>query len=162
MDNKKTQLSVAELFFCIFGLHFFILHFFFVDAFWHRGNFDERSFLVERRFDFMYAFIRLGGHQHRVEKDMIFLTEKIGRNAGDEFVCSEVLFIGQEKGQEKGSAEVKAGTPVLEGAKVTLKVLEEIRAPKILGFKYKKRKGYRRRWGHRQNLHKLKVLSVEA
>ena len=103
----------------------------------------------------MYAIIKLGGHQHRVEKDMILLSEKTGHAPGKEFVCSEVLFVGQ------GSSS-KIGTPKVQGAEVKLKVLEDTRAPKILGFKYKKRKNYRRKWGHRQNLQKLQVLALKA
>ena len=103
----------------------------------------------------MYAIIKLGGHQHRVEKDMILLCEKTGHAPGEEFSCSEVFFVGE-------GASSKVGTPRVEGAEVKLKVLEETRAPRILGFKYKKRKNYSRRWGHRQNLQKLQVLAVKA
>ena len=103
----------------------------------------------------MYAIIKLGGHQHRVEKDMILLSEKTGYAQGEEFVCSDVFFVGQ------GSSS-KVGKPKVQGAEVKLKVLEETRAPKIIGLKYKKRKNYRRRWGHRQNLQKLQVLAVKA
>ncbi len=106
----------------------------------------------------MYAFVKLGGHQHKVEKHMILLTEKTGYKAGEEFTCSEVLLVGKEK----EPTTTKIGKPTIDGAKVKFKVLEDTRAPKVLGFKYKKRKGYRRRWGHRQNLQKLQVLSVEV
>lgn len=103
----------------------------------------------------MYAIIQLGGHQHRVEKDMFLLTEKTGHAVGEEFICSDVFFID-------GGAHSKIGNPKVQGAEVKLKVLEETRAPKILGFKYKKRKNYSRRWGHRQNLQKLQVLALKG
>ena len=102
----------------------------------------------------MYALIKLVGHQHKVEKDMFFLTEKTGHSVGDEFDCTDVLLL-------KKDTETKIGKPLVNGAFVKLKVLEEIKAPKIIGFKYKKRKGYRRHWGHRQNLQKLQVLSIQ-
>ncbi len=102
----------------------------------------------------MYAYIKLGGHQHKVEKDLILLSEKTGHAEGSEFVCSEVLLIGDE-------SKVRVGKPLVEGAKVKLKVLADTKAPKIVGFKYKKRKGYRKHWGHRQELQKLQVLSIE-
>ena len=101
----------------------------------------------------MIAFINLGGHQHRVEKDSIFLVEKTGHPVGEEFLCKEVMFIA------KGDDSKIAG-PELEQVKVKLKVLEDLRAPKIYGFKYKKRKGYRRRWGHRQDLQKIQVTDL--
>ena len=105
----------------------------------------------------MYAYIKLGGHQHRVEKDFILLSEKTGHAEGTEFVCTDVLLVADEKGEN-----VKLGKPLVAGAKVKLKVLSDTRAPKIVGFKYKKRKGYRKHWGHRQDLQKLQVLAVEA
>lgn len=103
----------------------------------------------------MYAYIRLAGHQHKVEKDQVILTEKTGHEAGSEFSCDEVLLLGSDAG-------TKVGTPVVSGASVKFKVLNDIRAPKIEGFKYKKRKGYRRTWGHRQNLQKLQVVSIKG
>ena len=103
----------------------------------------------------MYAIIQLGGHQHRVEKDMVLLTEKTGHAPGKEFVCSEVIFVGE-------GSKSKVGKPRVDGAEVKLKVLEDARAPKIEGFKYKKRKNYRRKWGHRQKLQKLQVLALKT
>lgn len=105
----------------------------------------------------MYAFIELKGHQHKVSKDMVLLSEKTEHIAGSEFVCSNVLLI-----EDTENNKTTVGTPTVSGAQVKLRVLDDIRAPKILGFKYKKRKGYRRKWGHRQDLQKLQVLAIET
>ena len=103
----------------------------------------------------MYAIIQLGTHQHRVEKDMVFLTEKTEHVPGKEFLCSNVLFVGE-------ASKSKVGKPKVQGAEVKLKVLEDTLAPKIIGFKYKKRKNYSRKWGHRQKLQKLQVLGLKG
>lgn len=103
----------------------------------------------------MYAIIKLGGHQHRIEKDMVFLTEITGQQAGAEFTTEEVLLVG-------GNGDTKVGKPYVSGAKVKLKVLENIRGKKIHGYIYKKRTGYQKTWGHRQNLHRLQVVEISA
>ncbi|MBX7059707.1 MAG: 50S ribosomal protein L21 [Leptospirales bacterium] len=103
----------------------------------------------------MYAYIRLGGHQHRVEKDMILLAELSGQEAGKEFTCSDVLVVGEGE-------SVKVGKPTVAGAQVQLKVLEIIRSPKVSGMKFKRRKGFTRRLGHRQQLQKLQVVAIKG
>lgn len=103
----------------------------------------------------MYAFIRLGGHQHKVEKDQVILSDLTGHEPGSEFSCTDVLCVAN-------GGELKLGKPTVAGAAVKLKVLEDLRSPKIRGFKYKRRKGYRRTWGHRQNLQKLQVVSIDG
>ncbi len=103
----------------------------------------------------MFVFVELGGHQHKLSKDMIFLCEKTPHAVGSEFLCSKVLLKSEGDKIEKGQ-------PFVKNAQVKLRVLEDLRAPKIHGFKYKKRKGYSRRWGHRQKLQKLQVLALSA
>ena len=103
----------------------------------------------------MYAFIKLGGHQHKVEKDQVILSDLTGHEPGSEFSCTDVLCVAN-------NGELKLGKPTVDGAAVKLKVLENLRSPKIRGFKYKRRKGYRRTWGHRQNLQKLQVVSIDG
>ncbi|MCB1172687.1 MAG: 50S ribosomal protein L21 [Leptospiraceae bacterium] len=103
----------------------------------------------------MYAYIKLAGHQHKVEADQVFLAEKSGHEAGSEFVCEDVLALGQ-------GDSLKVGKPTVSGASVKLKVLADVRAPKIRGFKYKKRKGYHRTWGHRQDLQRLQVVTIQG
>ncbi len=103
----------------------------------------------------MYAVIQLAGHQHKIEKDMVFLSELTGNENGKEFSTDQVLLVGE-------GSSVKVGKPFVQGATVTLKVLEDTKAPKIRGFTYRKRKGTRRRWGHRQSLQKLQVVDIKG
>jgi len=103
----------------------------------------------------MFAVIKLAGHQHKVEKDQIFLSELTGNQENAEFECKEVLMVGV-------GADARLGHPYVEGASVKIRVLENIRGRKIRGFTYQKRKGTRRAWGHRQNLQKLQVLEIQA
>jgi large subunit ribosomal protein L21 len=103
----------------------------------------------------MYAIISLGGHQHKVKKDDVFLAELTVNEPGQEFSTNEVLIVGEGTG-------IKVGKPFVSGAQVKLKVLEAIRGPKVHGFRYRRRKGTRRSWGHRQDLHKLQVVEIKA
>lgn len=103
----------------------------------------------------MYAIIQLAGHQHRVEKDMVLLTELTGTEPGKEITCKDILIVGQGAG-------VKVGKPFVSGATVKLKVLENLRGNKVRGFKYKRRKGTHKAWGHRQSLQKLQVVEIKA
>ncbi len=101
----------------------------------------------------MYAIIELKGKQHKIEKDMIFVSELTGYKPGEEFITSNVLLLDD-------SQQVKIGKPFIENAKVKLKVLEDFRGPKIRGFVYKRKTGYSKRWGHRQNLQKIQVVEI--
>ncbi len=100
----------------------------------------------------MFAIITVGNKQFKVEKDQIFLSEKSGCRPGEEFEA-KVLLVADGNTISVGRNS---------GAKVVLKVLEDLRAKKIHGFKYKRRKNYMRRWGHRQNLQKLQVVSITS
>ena len=103
----------------------------------------------------MYAIIKLTGHQHRVEKDQVFLSELTGNEAGSEFDCNEVLMVGEGSG-------VKTGKPFVSGATVKLKVLSDEKSEKLRGYKYKRRKGYHKAWGHRQKVQKLQVVEIKG
>ena len=87
----------------------------------------------------MYAIISTGGKQLKVTNDEVVAVERLAGNAG---------------------ANVNFGTPVVEGAKVEAEIVEHLRGPKLIAFKIKRRKGYRLRKGHRQELTKVKILSV--
>lgn len=102
----------------------------------------------------MFAIINVGNKQYKVEKDQVFLSEKSGKNPGEEFQA-EVLLVAEDN-------KVNVGSAPLNGATVTLKVLEDLRGEKIRGFKYKRRKNYKRSWGHRQDLQKLQVVSIAS
>ncbi|MBI3396822.1 MAG: 50S ribosomal protein L21 [Spirochaetia bacterium] len=103
----------------------------------------------------MFAIIKLAGHQHRVEKDQVLLTDLTGTEAGKELVCKDVLVVGAGTG-------IKIGKPFVAGATVKLKILEDLRGTKIRGFRYRKRKGTHRAWGHRQELQKVQVVEIKA
>ncbi|MDH5655116.1 MAG: 50S ribosomal protein L21 [Spirochaetia bacterium] len=102
----------------------------------------------------MYAIIKLAGHQHRVKKDQIILSEATGNAEGSEFDCGDVMLVGEGSG-------AKIGKPFVSGASVRFKVLSNLRGEKLRGYKYKKRKGYHKAWGHRQSLQKLQVVDIK-
>ena len=90
----------------------------------------------------MYAIIATGGKQYRVSEGDVIYIEKIDADV-DSTVSFDVLLVGNE-------GDVKVGTPVVEGVKVEGKVVGQIRGEKIVVFKYKSKKNYRRKQGHRQ------------
>jgi large subunit ribosomal protein L21 len=100
----------------------------------------------------MYAIITIGNQQFKIQEGETFLSQKTGKEVGKEFESS-IHLLSQEN-------KVHIGTPVVNGAKAVLKVLEDVKGDKVRGFKYKKRKSYYRKWGHRQELQKLQVVSI--
>lgn len=103
----------------------------------------------------MYAVIVTGGKQYKVTEGEIFSVEKLDAAAGDKLTLGQVLMVKDDSG-------VKIGSPLLEGAKVTVEVIEQGRGKKITVYKYKKRKNERKKQGHRQAYTKLKVEKIEA
>ena len=101
----------------------------------------------------MFAVIKTGGKQYKVAKDDIIQVEKLDSAAGDVVELTDVLMVGNEKDQ-------KAGTPFVEGATVAAEVLEQTRGKKIIVFKKKRRKDYRRTKGHRQHLTVLRITDI--
>ncbi|MCB1721479.1 MAG: 50S ribosomal protein L21 [Rhodospirillales bacterium] len=99
----------------------------------------------------MFAVIRTGGKQYKVQKDDKIEVEKLDVEAGKSVDLDEVLFV-----------DGKIGAPLVKGAKVVAKVLEQKRAPKITIFKKKRRQNYRRKKGHRQNLTLLQITDIKA
>ena len=94
----------------------------------------------------MYAIIKTGGKQYKVSEGDVITVEKLAANEGDAVVFDNVLTVVND-------GDVKVGTPVVEGAKVTGKVEAQGKAKKILVFKYKAKSNYRRRQGHRLNFY---------
>ena len=103
----------------------------------------------------MYAVVRTGGKQLRVKSGDVVRVEKIEGGVGDRVELSEVLLVG-------GGGDPRIGTPLVEGARVLATIAEQGRGPKIRIFKLKRRKGYRRRQGHRQAYTALRVDSIEG
>lgn len=102
----------------------------------------------------MYAVITIGNQQFKLQVGQKFLAQRTKNEVGTQFE-SPVHLLAQDN-------KVHIGTPEVSGAKVTLKVVENLRGDKIRGFKYKKRKSYYRHWGHRQDLQKFEVVSITA
>ena len=101
----------------------------------------------------MYAVITTGGKQFKVQEKDVFSVEHLEGEAGTKVVFDKVLAIGE-------GADLKVGTPLVEGAKVEAEIVEQFRGPKLIAFKMKRRKGYRKRKGHRQELTKIRILSI--
>ena len=101
----------------------------------------------------MYAVVRTGGKQYRVAEGDVIQVERLDAEVGGTLDLDQVLMLG---GGPDG-AEPKVGTPLVAGARVTAEVLDQTRGPKIIIFKKKRRKGYRRKKGHRQDLTVLRV-----
>lgn len=102
----------------------------------------------------MYAIIRAGGKQYTVRPGDTVRVARMPKDLGAEFNMDEVLLVGGEK--------VHIGEPMLKGAKVSVVVVAQDRAAKVMVFKKKRRQGYRRTNGHRQDYTELFVQSIEA
>ncbi|MDD7173724.1 MAG: 50S ribosomal protein L21 [Clostridiales bacterium] len=100
----------------------------------------------------MYAIIATGGKQYRVSEGDVIYIEKIDAQV-DSTVSFDVLLVGND-------GDVKIGTPVVEGVKAEGKVVGQIRGEKIIVFKYKSKKNYRRKQGHRQPYTKVEITKI--
>lgn len=103
----------------------------------------------------MYAIIKTGGKQYRVQEEDNIFVEKLASDVDSEVVFDQVLAVVND-------GDVKVGSPVVEGAKVTAKVLEQGKEKKVLVFKYKAKSDYRRRQGHRQPYTKVVIEKIEG
>jgi len=102
----------------------------------------------------MYAVIRTGGKQYRVAEGQKLRVEKLAGNAGDKITFNEVLFVGGDT--------PKIGRPFVSGASVAAEITGQDRGKKIVVFKFKRRKNYRRKSGHRQPYTELKITGITA
>lgn len=103
----------------------------------------------------MYAVVKTGGKQYRVQEGDVIYVEKVNAEVDSTYELNEVLAVGTEEG-------IKVGTPVVEGAKVVAKVAAQGKQKKVIVFKYKPKKDYRRKNGHRQPYTKLVIEKIEA
>ncbi len=101
----------------------------------------------------MYAIIETGGKQYKVEQGQIINVEKLDVQQGEEINFDKVLLIKNEE-------NIITGSPVIEKAKVVGEVIETGKGKKIIVFKYKRRKNYRRKKGHRQWYSKVKIKEI--
>ncbi|MCX8073109.1 MAG: 50S ribosomal protein L21 [Candidatus Binatia bacterium] len=102
-----------------------------------------------------YAVIRTGGKQYRVTPGEVLRIEKVEAEPGSSIEFSEVLVASDASG-------LKVGQPMVPGAKVIARVVRQGKAKKILVFKKKRRKNYRRRYGHRQPFTEIRVTSIQV
>lgn len=103
----------------------------------------------------MYAIIKTGGKQYRVEEGNIINIEKLKADQAEQVEFDQVLAVSKED-------TLTLGTPLVEGAKVVGKVLEQGKDKKIIVFKYKAKKDYRRKQGHRQPFTRVLIEKIEA
>jgi len=102
----------------------------------------------------MYVVFQTGGKQYKASEGDLVRVERLDGQVGDEVRINDVLFAGDDKG-------VKIGTPLLAKAEVIGHIVEQDRARKVMVFKQKRRKGYRRKMGHRQPYTCLRIDKVK-
>jgi large subunit ribosomal protein L21 len=102
----------------------------------------------------MFAVIKTGGKQYKISENQILKVEKIEGDLGAQIVLNEVMLIGD-------SNKTIIGSPLVKGASVTAEIISQSRDQKIIVFKKKRRNGYRRKQGHRQDITHLKITSIK-
>ncbi|HZJ76067.1 MAG TPA: 50S ribosomal protein L21 [Oscillospiraceae bacterium] len=103
----------------------------------------------------MYAIIETGGKQYRVKEGDTLLVEKLEANQGDLVTINNVLAVSKD-------GELTVGSPLIDNARVEAKVVEQGKSKKIIVFKYKPKKDYRKKQGHRQLYTKLVIEKIDA
>ena len=103
----------------------------------------------------MYAVIKTGGKQYRVSAGEKIKVEQIPADIGQEIILDQVLMVGSGE-------SVKVGAPLVDGAKVTAKVVAQGRGEKVRIFKMRRRKHYQKRQGHRQNFTEIEISAINA
>jgi large subunit ribosomal protein L21 len=103
----------------------------------------------------MYAIIATSGTQYRVNKNDIIDVNVIPGKEGETVTFPEVLAAGEGK-------DIQLGNPTVKGVKVTGEIIKHYRGPKLIAFKIKRRKGFRKTIGHRADLTRVKIISIEA
>ena len=103
----------------------------------------------------MFAVIKTGGKQYKVAMNDVILVEKLEVAAGDDVTFNEILMVGED-------SNLKVGAPLVQGASVLAKVLDQAQADKVLIFKKNRRHNYRRKRGHRQLQTVLRITDIKA
>ncbi|AOT72767.1 50S ribosomal protein L21 [Geosporobacter ferrireducens] len=103
----------------------------------------------------MYAIIETGGKQYRVQEGDTLFIEKLEASQGDTVEFDKVLAVSKD-------GQLVLGTPVVGGAKVSATVVENGKGPKVIVFKYKAKKDYRKKQGHRQPYTKVKIEQING
>lgn len=105
----------------------------------------------------MHAVIKTGGKQYIVKPGDIIDIEKISGEPGQEINFEEILLVSTADG-----GDVKVGSPLVESARVEGRIVQQKKGEKIIVFKFKRRKGYRKKAGHRQKLTSVEITSISA
>lgn len=103
----------------------------------------------------MYAIIETGGKQYRVQEGDVINVEKLGVVAGEKITFDKVLAVSKDE-------SLSVGTPFVSNASVSASVVEEGKAKKVIVYKYKSKKGYHKKRGHRQPYTKVKIEAINA
>lgn len=103
----------------------------------------------------MYAIVKTGGKQYKVQEGDVLFVEKLNAEVDSTVELNEVLAVGKEEG-------LVVGKPVVDGAKVVAKVVAQGKAKKVIVFKYKAKQDFRKKQGHRQPFTKIVVEKIEA
>lgn len=103
----------------------------------------------------MHAIVEIAGKQYKVEKDQEIFVDRLNANAGDKQEFDNVLLVNN-------GGNISVGKPTVDGAKVVTSVVDQVKADKVLVFKKKKRKGYQKMNGHRQQYTKIKIEDIVA
>jgi large subunit ribosomal protein L21 len=104
----------------------------------------------------MIAIVETGGKQYQISPGSIIRIEKLKAKKGEEVVLDKVLMIKED------DSETLVGNPVIAKARVTAEVLRQDRAKKIIVYKFKRRKNYHRKYGHRQAFTELKIKEIQS
>ncbi len=103
----------------------------------------------------MYAIVDIAGQQFKVEKDQKVFVHRLEAKEGAKVSFDKVLLVDND-------GDVKVGAPTVSGAKVSAKVISHVRADKVLVFKKKRRKGYQKLNGHRQDMTEIQVSEIKG
>ena len=102
----------------------------------------------------MYAIIETGGKQYKVQQGDVVFVEKLEAEAGTAITCDKVLVVGGD--------DLKVGAPYVDGATVTATVAKQGKSKKIIVYKYKPKKGYHKKQGHRQPYTKVELTAING
>jgi len=103
----------------------------------------------------MYVIVNIAGQQFKVEKDQQIIVHRLAAEEGKKVEFKDVVLVGDGN-------KIKVGAPGVKGASVSAKVLSHFRGDKIIVFKKKRRKGYQKQNGHRQDLTKIQIEAITA
>ena len=114
-----------------------------------------QTILINENTEIMYAIVEIAGQQFKVEKDQKVFVHRLEGEEGAEISFDQVLLVDND-------GKVKVGAPTVKDAKVSAKILAHVRGDKVLVFKKKRRKGYQKMSGHRQDLTQIQVEEIVA